>query len=239
MATQVDDLYAEKHSIIDELFIKTADDANVREFGDDLLPACPAKPPRMPPALWRKETFEEFIGRLYQDGQADNRYQLYGYTKMPEDLWKLDQLVFNIRRMCCPLDVNVMGEDLPGGPRLSHRQNLKAAPKHWALYSRLEDALNGKLGEEVKRAAETWNFPFTPENCARPQMSYSSATKDSVFVRRLFDPLKVGPAEFAKSDKLWSWVRSYIKLPRDFIQEIEEERERLKTATAAPPAADT
>jgi hypothetical protein len=179
MPTQVDDLYAEKQSIIDELFIKTADDnyvtarwcfhqnlnvdflwlavhcvekylkavllfngrtargyghdisklyADVRKFADDLLPASPVKPQRMPEAIWQSETFEQFIGRLYRDGQADNRYQLYGYTKMPEDLWKLDQLVFNIRRICCPLDVNVMGEDLPGGPQLSHRQDLKAAP---------------------------------------------------------------------------------------------------------------
>jgi hypothetical protein len=60
-------------------------------------------------------------------------------------------------------------------------------------------------------------------------MSYSFATKDSVFIRRLFDPLGAGSAEFPKSDKLWSWVRHNIKLPREFIQEIEEERERLKS----------
>src|SRR5580704_10087145 len=218
MPTQVEDLYAEKQSIIDELFIKTADDnyvtarwcfhqnlnvdflwlavhcvekylkavllfngrtatrhghdirklyADVRKFADDLLPASPAKPQRvrMPEAMWRSETFEEFIGRLYLDGKAHNRYQLYGYTKMPDDLWKLDQLVFSIRRICW-LDVNVMGEDLPGGPRLSNREELKAAPDRWVLHSRFEDALNGKLGEEVKKAAETWNFPFTPENYA-------------------------------------------------------------------------
>ena len=219
MAAKADDLYADKHSIIDELFIKTADDnyvtarwcfhqnlnvdffwlavhcvekylkavllfnggtstkhghditklyADVCRFADDLLPGSPDKPQRMPDAMWHKETFHEFIARLYRDGQADNRYQLYGYSRRPEDLWKLDQLVFNIRRLCRPLDANVMGTELPGGPRLSRRQELQDNPKRWALHSRLEDALSGKRGEEVKKAAETWNFPFTPENYERP-----------------------------------------------------------------------
>jgi hypothetical protein len=182
----------------------------------------------MPEAMWRSETFEEFIGRLYLDGKAHNRYQLYGYTKMPDDLWKLDQLVFSIRRICW-LDVNVMGEDLPGGPRLSNREELKAAPDRWVLHSRFEDALNGKLGEEVKKAAETWNFPFTPENYAHPKMSFSLETRDSVFIRRVFDPLRAGAAEFQKSDKLWTWVKDNIKLPPGCIPKIAEERERLKS----------
>jgi hypothetical protein len=39
--------------------------ADVRKFADDLLPASPVKPQRMrmPEAMWRSETFEEFIGR--------------------------------------------------------------------------------------------------------------------------------------------------------------------------------
>jgi HEPN domain len=283
MRVEVDELHAEKHSIIDELFIKTADDnyvtarwcfhqnlnvdffwlavhcvekylkavllfnggtstkhghdinklyGDVRKFADDLLPAFPVKPQRMPEGIWRKETFEEFIARLYRDGQADNRYQLYGYSKMPEDLWKLDQLVFNIRRICCQLDAYVMGKNLPGGPQLSKREGLKAAPERWALHSRLEDALSGKLGEEVKKAAETWNFPFTPEDYPRPAMSYTLASKDSVFIRRLFDPLRLGSTEFLKSDQLWSWVRDNIKLSKEFIREIEEEREKLKSTAS-------
>lgn len=284
MPAEVDDLYAEKHSIIDDLFIKTADDnyitarwcfhqninvdylwlavhgvekylkaillfnggtstqhghdinklyADVRKFADDLLPASPVKPERMPDGMWRKETFEEFIARLYWNGQADNRYQLYGYSKMPEDIWKLDQLVFNIRRICRPLDANVLGEDLPGGPRISHRESLKAAPKRWAIHSRLEEALTGKLGDEVKKAADTWNFPFTPEDYPRPAMTYGMFLKDSVFIRRLFDPLKAGAGEFPKSDKLWSWVKNNIKLPKEFVRDIEETRKKIKSETSS------
>jgi len=281
MPAEVGELYADQHSIIDELFITTADDnyvtarwcfhrnlnvdffwlavhcvekylkavlllngrpaknfghdinqlyAEVLKVAGDLLPPGPVKPERMPPSMWREETFEQFIGRLYRDGQADNRYQLYGYSKMPEDLWKLDQLVFNIRRLCRPLDASVMKTNIASGPNISHRDSLKENPKRWTLHSRLEDALEGKIDEEVKAAATLWNFPFTPENYPRPAASYTLASRDSVFIRRLFDPLRAGPEHFAKSDKLWAWVKTHIRLPKELINEIEAEREQLKSA---------
>lgn len=279
MPTGLDDLYAEKHSIVDELFIKTADDnyvtarwcfhqnlnvdffwlavhcvekylkavllingktslgyrhdinklyAAVRTFADDLLPSVPTKPDRMPPGFWVEEQFEQFIGRLYRDGQADNRYQLYGYTKLPQDLWKLDQLVFNIRRICRPLDVNVSEKKIKGNRQLSNRDVLKNNPKYWTLLSRLEEALEGKLGDEVKKATLVWNFPFAPENTTHPRMSYTMSSKDSVFIRRLFDPLRAGSQYFAHSDALWAWVKSNIKLSKELTREIEAERGTLK-----------
>lgn len=280
MPTEVGELYAEQQSIIDELFIKTADDnyitarwcfhrnlntdffwlavhcvekylkavlllnggtsvehghninllyTEVRKFANDLLPPEPVIPQDTPPGMWRKETFEKFIARLYRDGQADNRYQLYGYSKMPEDLWKLDQLVYNVRRLCKPLDANVMTKNIPGGPTSSNRDALKADPKRWTLNSRLEDALTGKIDEEVKSAVTLWNFPFTPENYPRPAASYTFASKDSVFIRRLFDPLNAGPQHYAHADKLWAWVKIHIKLSKELIKEIEAEREKLKS----------
>ncbi|MFB9265079.1 hypothetical protein ACFFWD_18300 [Bradyrhizobium erythrophlei] len=42
----------------------------------------------------------DFVALLHRDGQADNRYQLFGYSRQPEDLWKLDQVVFSVRRTC-------------------------------------------------------------------------------------------------------------------------------------------
>jgi HEPN domain-containing protein len=279
MPTEVGELYAEQTSIIDELFIKTADDnyvtarwcfnhnmnvdffwlavhsvekylkavlltngrtsvgyqhdikllyAEVRKFAGDLLPPEPVKPDRMPPEMWRNETFEQFITRLYRDGQADNRYQLYGYTKLPQDLWKLDQLVYNIRRLCKPLDANVMTKNLPGGPTSSNRDVLKNDPKRWTLPSRLEEALAGKLDEDVTVAATHWNFPFTPEDYPQPAGTFGYSSKDSVFIRRLYDPLQAGKEHFAQADKLWAWVKTNIKMPKEFIKEIEAERERLK-----------
>jgi HEPN domain-containing protein len=280
MPAEVGELFAEQSSIIDELFIKTADDnyitarwcfhrnlnvdflwlavhcvekylkavllfndgtsvqhghdinllyADVRKFADDLLPPEPTMQQGMSPGMWRKETYEQFIGRLYRDGQADNRYQLYGYSRMPEDLWKLDQLVYSVRRLCRPLDANIMTKNIPGGPTSSNRDMLKANLKRWTLNSRLEDALAGKIDEEVKRAVSFWNFPFTPEDFPRPAASYTFASKDSVFIRRLFDPLNAEPPDIAHADKLWAWVKTHIKLPKELKDQIEAERKKLKS----------
>ena len=82
----------------------------------------------------------------------------------------------------------------------------------------------------VKEAATVWNFPFTPENYPQPAMNYTYASRDSVFVRRLFDPLGAGPQHFPKADALWAWVKANIKLPKNLTKEIEAERHKLKSS---------
>ena len=49
-------------------------------------------------AYWVEETTADFIHRLRKYGQPDNRYQFVGYVKKGQDLLKLDQVVFAIRR---------------------------------------------------------------------------------------------------------------------------------------------
>jgi HEPN domain-containing protein len=156
------DQYAEKQSIVQELFINTADDnyitaracfhenlnadffwlavhslekymkaillmngrssksyghdieklyVQIKRLAPELLATKLLKPdPVMPNEYWRDEDTETFLGRLHQYGQADNRYQLYGYVRHAEDLWKFDQIVFNVRRLCRSLEVHFLGE---------------------------------------------------------------------------------------------------------------------------------
>ena len=152
--------FAEKHSIVRELFIATADDnyitarwcfhenlnvdyfwlavhclekymkavlllngrsslgyqhqifglfEEIHKFANDLLPATLVRPTDMPKELWQDEAIEDFISRIYLDGQAHNRYQIFGYIRRPVDLWKLDQVVFVVRRLCQPLDTSIFG----------------------------------------------------------------------------------------------------------------------------------
>ncbi len=280
-----DDFFAEKHSIVNELFIATADDnyvlarwcfhqhlnvdfywlavhalekylkailllngesaksyshdvvklyASVRPLAPELFPAALDKPEdRMPDEYWHVEKVADFVARLHRDGQADNRYQLFGYSRQPEDLWKFDQIVFVVRRMCRPLEAYELGEPRDGATNLSNRDILGKYPQRWRLNSRLEDTMSGKRGEELMRAALTWNFPFAPADYNQPPVSYTSSSQNPVLVRRLYDPLEAGPAHFSHNDALWKWVKDNIQLPKTLIAEIESERQKIKTRSSA------
>lgn len=49
---------------------------------------------------WRKEGVRDFIVRLNGDGSAENRYAAYGYALFPDELAKIDFLVWHVRRCC-------------------------------------------------------------------------------------------------------------------------------------------
>lgn len=280
MPETLDNFYAEKHSIINELFIATADDnyvlarwcfhqhlnvdffwlavhalekylkaalllngksaksyghdimalyASITPIAPELFPDTLVKPDqRMPDDYWHTEKVGDFIERLYRDGQADNRYQLFGYSRHAEDLWKLDQVIFNLRRVCRPLRAYEPGRPHDGAANLSNRDVLQKYPQRWRLNSRLEETMSGRRGEELLRASLTWNFPFAPADYEQPPMSYSSSSQNPVLVRRLYDPLEAGPASFPHNDALWKWVKDNIQLPKPLITEIEDGRQKIK-----------
>jgi HEPN domain-containing protein len=201
MTEEFDDQYAEKNSIVKELFVATADDnyivarwcfhqnlnvdffwqavhcvekylkaslllngENAKKHGHDitrifpyvralapeLLPTTLSKPDKnMPDQHWRIETIDSFIERLYRDGQAHNRYQLYGYVRHAEDLFKLDQLVFYVRRLCQPLEVHFLGKKRDGVTNQSKRQRILQDESSWKLNCKLEDTMEGRVCHNV------------------------------------------------------------------------------------------
>jgi HEPN domain-containing protein len=274
--------YAEKHSIIKELFVNTADDnyivarmcfhANldvdffwlavhclekylkavllhngrsakpyrhdivklynaVRPLAPELLPEALVRPDGMPSNLWREETAANFIQRLYRDGQADNRYQLYGYVRRAEDLWKFDSVVFNVRRLCQPLEMHFLMRPRPGTPDESKRKLMSTDGGSWKLYGKLEETIDGKHGETLQHALLNWNRPFAPSGYHHTEMDYRSSWREPVFIRRLFDPLRGGPQNFKDADELWEWVRRNIQLPKGLIEDIEKGRQELKSGS--------
>lgn len=281
------DQYAEKNSIVQELFINTADDnyiaarwcfheslnvdffwlavhslekymkailllngrssksyrhnivklySDVQPLAPELLPTTLFKPDAaMPDEYWRNEDVDVFLERLYQNGKANNRYQLYGYVRHAEDLWKLDQVVFKVRPLCRPLETHFLGENIVGVPDDSIRRRLlKDRPSAWTLHCNLETTIEGRRGETLKHALLNWNFAFAPDNYRHTKTDYRSASNNPVLDRRIYDPLEGGPAHFAEADKLWDWIKANIQLPNekksndDLVTEIEAERARIK-----------
>lgn len=209
--------------------------AAVRPLAPELLISQFVRPENMPASMWREESVVDFIRRLYQDGNADNRYLLYGYGRNPEDLFKLDQVVFSVRRLAQALEVRYVGEDEDDGlPRDSRRQALAKRPtKHENLQSNFEQTMEGKRGEELQRVLLNWNFPFTDHHYRHEPSTFTSAYQNPILMTRLYEPLDCGESQFAEGDRLWEWVQSNIQLPPALITEIEAERGRRKAATIA------
>jgi hypothetical protein len=277
MTSPYPERYAEKYSIVKELFIATADDnyitarwcfhenlnvdffwlavhslekylkavlllngqsskshqheivelfKQVKTFASDLLPTTLVRPEDMPADMWHEEPIETFIERLYLDGQANNRYQLFGYDRRPGDLWKLDQVVFAVRRLCRPLDTSIF----PQENTLTYRETLLNNPKRWSLQSKLEQTFEGKRGKALLHALLNRNFPFAPEGYEHsPVMTYNFASQNPVLGLRLYEPLELGQEHFAAADELWQWVKDNIFIPKWLITDIEKERQQLKS----------
>lgn len=281
MTEPLPDQFAEKHSIVKELFINTADDnyvaarwcyqnglnvdffwlavhslekylkaalllnghssknfgheieklyAAVRPLAPELLLVNLDKPPGYEVDFWFSETPEAFVKRLYRDGQADNRYQLFGYVLHMEDLLKFDQLIFAVRPLCQPLEARFVSEKATNSPNESRRQRMAKGKENsiWHnLRANLERTSNGLRGEEAQKALLDWNYPFASPEYKHPPFRYATSSQNPVLVRRLFDPLR-GASSFEDADKLWAWVKGNIQLSNPLKKEIEHERAKLK-----------
>jgi hypothetical protein len=280
------DLHAEKHSVVRELFISTADDnyalarwcfqqklnvdffwlavhclekyfkaallmnslsaqgfshrivdlyEAVRPLAPELLISEFERPNNMPPKMWRVETVLQFLGRLYQDGNADNRYLIYGYGRNPEDLFKLDQVVFSVRRLAQALEVRYVGDQEDDGlPTYTRREAIGMRPdRHVNLQSNLEETMEGKRGEELQKVLLNWNFPFTDHHYRHEGSTFTSAYQNPILMTRLYETLDCGTSHFAEGDRLWEWVKANIRLPRPLVAEIEAERLKRKAATTS------
>lgn len=194
----------------------------------ELLPENLSRPEIMPPKLWRDESTKDFIQRLYDNGQPNNRYQIFGYTRRTDDLWKLDEVVFAARRLCKPLEAHFLGEPNPDVPNESIRQWMTKYEGSWKLGCKLEEIIEGKHSAALQSALLDWNLQFSPAGRAFPPESYLFSASKSMLRHRLLDELDSGPQG---SDALWDWVRANIKIPPEFSEEIEALRKAHKART--------
>ncbi|MGM5034957.1 hypothetical protein [Tardiphaga sp. 803_E3_N1_3] len=207
----------------------------VQPLAPELLISEFARPENMPAGMWRNETVMEFLARLYQDGNAHNRYLIYGYVRNAEDLFKLDQVVFSVRRLTQALEVRYVGDgENDGLPTYSRREALARRPtRHENMQSNLEQTMEGKRGVELQRVLFNWNFPFTDHRYQHEQSTFMSASQNPILMTRLYDPLDCGTSHFAEADRFWEWVQENIYLPGALVKEIETERVRRKADTTA------
>ena len=162
---------------------------------------------------------EDFLFRLYDKGNADNRYQIYGYEKKSDDLVKLDMTVFSLRRLCVPLDAYAVRDK-----ELTNREMLKHNPSDWVLspgctLEEIEKGLRGKRLSEVL-------FNENP-NFARREIPDSLVTSRVTAIHSILDHYVLVPIEkYPGSEKanmaleLGEWVIGNIHIPKDVKENI-------------------
>ena len=204
----------------------------VAEFASDLLPANLNKPRNLEIDSWRDETPNAFIRRFYRDGNADNRYQIFGFVQHQEDLFKLDLMAFALRRLCVHLDSFFVARPQSGTGTPTHRDILKRQPEWWQLSAEclLEKTATGKRGESLRRVLLNLNIPFAPPDFTHESMHSRTASRNPVLVRSILKPLQHAPGSNAAAiaEELCDWVLNNIQLPMDVANQLRQARQSPK-----------
>lgn len=198
----------------------------VMSFAAELLPSNLAKPEVLAIDHWRDETPEAFLRRFYSNGNADNRYGIFGLVQHREDLFKLDSMVFALRRLCVPLDAYFLGKRRTGKRNPTHRDLLAKQPEYWSVFpgSGLEQTAGGKRGDRLREVLLSFNFPFAPDDFPHGTMPSRTASRSPVLVRSILKPLVSAPDSRAAATaaELCSWAIDNIKLPPDVEEELRQ-----------------
>jgi hypothetical protein len=187
--------------------------AEVKTLAATLLPDRNPRPDHITPGPWH-EVSTEFILHLWRNGNADNRYLIYGYASGTHDVSRLDQMVFAVRRLICPLDefVVALGGTILGR---THRQLLERNPGYYLRTAMpLDDLIRGKGTPEARSAGLNQNFAFAP-NLGHPAVGRRIVARNPVLIRRILDPLASGEyVQAIEAIKLATWLLENVQLPK-------------------------
>ncbi|MCY4560069.1 MAG: hypothetical protein OXF79_27655 [Chloroflexi bacterium] len=204
----------------------------IGDFASDLLPSKLNKPSELELHHWRDETPDAFIRRIYRDGNADNRYQIFGFVQHHEDLFKLDLMAFALRRLCVHLDAYFVGKPQSGTRRPTHRDVLKRQPEWWSVSAEclLEKTVHGKRGENLRKVLLNLNIPFAPQDFVHSAMRSRTASRNPVLARSILEPLQRAPAGTAVgvAAELCDWVIDNIHLPKEVVGQLRQATQKRK-----------
>lgn len=198
----------------------------LKAFAGELLPGAMIRPNGVG-LHWYAESADSFLARMYRDGNADNRYHLFGYVHHPGELYKLDQMVFAVRRLCLPLDAYFLNgfarANSPGKEHdFTNRELLLRQPDYWdQIGGKLAETISGRRGETLRNTVLHENFAFTPPDEPPATYQYRSASNNSVLYNDIVMPLEQGsPETKERARELGAWITQNVQLPKDVVKQI-------------------
>jgi len=190
--------------------------ADVKNLAGTLLPDDLVKPVDLTIYHWFDRTPEQFMEHLLSNGNADNRYLIYGYVTSSQDLHMLDAMVFRIRRLICSLDERWLPSREPEAPTFTNRELLTRQPKYYGRLSMPLDDLIGAREESPKRAAAlNLNTAFAPDGYQHEPVRSGSSSRNPVILRRILDPLESeDPRWAAEGVEIARWFLANVQVPK-------------------------
>lgn len=197
---------------------------DVKALAEELLPEKLVKPDALNIHHWHDQTPEQFMEHLHRNGNAHNRYLIYGYVTRPWDLHMLDAMVFAIRRLTCSLDERWLPNLKPEAPTFTHRELLARKPNHYGCLSMPLDKLIAARKETPKRtAALNLNLAFAPANYQHEPLRSGSSSRNSVVIRRILEPLEnCEPLRAAEGVQVGDWFLKNVTVPEEWEKEIKK-----------------
>lgn len=211
--------------------------AEVSSYASDLIPNDLEQPKQLIDIPWRKETLTGYIARLNDLGDANNRYNIFGYTQRWEDLSHLDQAVWSIRRLAFNLDAYpFIGRPDPSGNQpKTVREMLLQFPEYCsrAHGSRLQKLLGTKGDDELRDAGLKMNFVFAPDDYDHglDKFKVGTSASGSVLHHHIIsraESMLPSPADKKIAD-LADWVVANIRLPKPEKKELKRYAKALRT----------
>ncbi len=188
----------------------------VKGFAGDLLPNRLSRPPDLDIYHWQERSADEFVRHLLDNGNADNRYAIYGYATSSQDLHMLDQMVFAVRRLVCELDERMFPGTDPKLPTVTYREILTRQPRWFSSVGLpLDKVINAREDSPKRRAALNLNLEFAPPDYAHEPMPSGSSASNPVIIRRILDPLdNDDPRSAAEGVEIAEWFLANVQVPR-------------------------
>lgn len=197
-----------------------------------------SRPAGLHESYWDDETVAKYLHRIESCGQPDGRYGLVGWWRNQDDLFKLDQLCWHLRRLAIGLDW-IVGEDFPPSESMTdfqgktYREALQEYPQSTprGAFDGLDTALinfGTKRGEILAR----WNFHFRdPGDEMEPNIPSRlvpeiGPARNSLWhlylkVLRRRDPNGAPTMLPRNLMKGLEWMMCNIELPKDIRQDME------------------
>lgn len=202
---------------------------HVKLLASDLLPNRLEQPNKFDVDYWLNEAPEDFLQRIYGNGNPDNRYQIFGFQQFRENIFKLDTMVFVLRRLCVPLDGYILDSEVTN---LTYRDKLVKHLKEWKVSStgKLEKTVDGKRGDLLRELLLNLNFPFAPADFAHSDLRMGMASRNPVLGRLILEPMQQASSskDAALSVELCNWVLANIKVPKDVKSQLCSAKARWK-----------
>lgn len=198
---------------------------SIKPLANGLLPATLTRSPRLQISHWFERTPESFLKHLYQNGNADNRYLIYGHDTRDEDLHMLDSMVFAVRRLICRLDEPFLNPGVvkPDSPIPTYRELLTRNARYQPnQFMPLEELVRSKENEGLRQAALTLNFEFAPDDYKHAGVRGGDSSRNPVLFRRVLEPLgRDDASQVREGIETARWLLDSVRLPGPVKKQIE------------------